>query len=140
MGDLTANLSRSEFACKCGCGFDTIDYELVNILQDSADHFAAKYHTPIRIDITGPNRCVSHNEDVQERHVPDYKPFSSKSKHLDARAADYKLFGRQTGNQVLPELVADYLEEKYPGRLGIGRYSNRTHVDTRTGGPARWSA
>ena len=24
--------SRRDFACKCGCGFDTIDYELVRVI------------------------------------------------------------------------------------------------------------
>ena len=39
MGDLTRNFSRNEFKCKCECGFDTVDYELVTILQDSVEYF-----------------------------------------------------------------------------------------------------
>ncbi len=138
MGDLTKNLSRSEFACRCSCGFDTVDIELAPAIQDSADHFAAVDLIDMRIDITGPNRCVEHNEKIQKEHNPNYVPFSSKSQHLYARAVDYKLFHRATGEQIDPDRVADYLESKYKGRCGIGRYSNRTHFDDRTNGPARW--
>jgi hypothetical protein len=34
MGDLTANLSESEFHCKCGCGHNVANPELVKILQE----------------------------------------------------------------------------------------------------------
>ena len=129
MGDLTKNLSRHEFACKCKCGFDTADFELVNALQDCADHFAAVDLTDIRIDITGPNRCAKHNESVGG---------AINSQHIYGRASDFKLFHRGTGEQVDPDRVADYLDSEYPGRFGRGRYSNRTHFDSRTIGPARW--
>jgi len=139
MGDLTKNLSRSEFACECGCGFDTADIELVlNILQDCVDHFSNISGSNVRIQITGPNRCVAHNEKVQKQYNPDYVPFSSKTQHMYGRAADFKLFIRANGVQIDPDLVAAYLEKKYPSRFGIGRYSNRTHADSRSNGPARW--
>lgn len=129
MGDLTRNLSRSEFACRCKCGFDTVDIELAKVIQGSADHFSSKDGINVRIDITGPNRCREHN--ANEGGAPE-------SQHVYARAADYKLFNRFTGAQVSPNRVAEYLEKKYEGKFGIGRYHNRTHVDTRTNGPARW--
>ena len=125
MGNLTKNLSRSEFACKCGCGFDTADVELVTVLQECVDYFGDN----VRIQITGPNRCVEHNASVGG---------ASNSQHIYARAADFKLFYRDTGEQIEPDLVAGYFEEKYSDRFGIGRYTNRTHLDTRTNGPARW--
>ena len=31
--------SRSEFACRCGCGFDTVDAELLQILEKLRKHF-----------------------------------------------------------------------------------------------------
>jgi hypothetical protein len=34
MGDLTKNFSRSEFACKCGCGYADIDPEVVEICEE----------------------------------------------------------------------------------------------------------
>jgi hypothetical protein len=39
---------------------------------------------------------------------------------------------------VLPDSVAQHLETTYPGKYGIGRYDNFTHLDTRTNGPVRW--
>ena len=138
MGDLTKNLSRSEFACECGCGFDTVDFQLPYVLQDVANHFTVVDGMDVRITITGPNRCVNHNEKVQYLYNHNYIKLSSKSQHLYGRAVDVKFFNRRTGEQIDPDLVADYLENKYKGKFGIGRYSNRTHVDTRTNGPARW--
>lgn len=138
MGDLTKNLSRSEFACECECGFDTVDFELVNAIQQTADHFSDHDGVKVRIVISGGNRCRGHNEVVQMEYDPDYVPYSSNSQHIKARAADFKLFNRHTGEQIGPDRIATYLEILYRGRFGIGRYSNRTHLDTRTDGPARW--
>ena len=39
IGYLTNNLSRYEFACQCGCGFDTVDFELAIVIQDGCDYF-----------------------------------------------------------------------------------------------------
>ena len=38
------------------------------------------------------------------------------------------------------ERVYDYLDSKYVGSLGLGLYSNRVHIDTRSGNAARWAA
>jgi uncharacterized protein YcbK (DUF882 family) len=129
MGNLTKNLSRYEFACKCACGFNTVDIELAPAIQDTADHFAEEDGIRVRIKISGPNRCVKHNEN---------EGGAKNSQHIYGRAADYKLFNRDTGEQIDPDRVADYLDSKYPDQYGIGRYSNRTHFDTRSNGPARW--
>ena len=39
MGDLSLNLSRHEFACQCGCGYDTVDFELVTVVQEGCEYF-----------------------------------------------------------------------------------------------------
>ena len=44
MGDLSENFSRHEFACKCGCGNDTVDAELIRVLQS----VRARFGKPIR--------------------------------------------------------------------------------------------
>lgn len=129
MGNLSQNLSRKEFACKCGCGFDTVDHELVEVLQGCVDHFADLYHTAVMIIITGPNRCIMHNIDVGG---------ADGSQHIKARAADFKLFIHSGRDQIHPDEVAVYLDENYSDKFGIGQYTNRTHLDTRTNGPARW--
>ena len=103
--------------------------ELAKVIQDSADHFAATDNIDVSVHITGPNRCVKHNADVGG---------ADDSQHIYARAADFKLFNRSTGEQIAPERVSHYLRQRYPRKYGIGLYSNRTHIDTRTNGPARW--
>ena len=40
MGDLSANFNRAEFACKCGCGFDTVDAKLIDYVQQIREYFA----------------------------------------------------------------------------------------------------
>lgn len=139
MGDLTKNLSRSEFECECGCGFDTVDYELVTIIQDAVNYFELKYSSKIRVEITGGDRCQKHNEEVQKEYVKNYIPFSSKSTHIEAKAADHKIFmiKNDLKIQVPPQEVYDYYDKKYPNSKGIGSYNNRTHVDSRTI-KARW--
>ena len=142
MGDLTKNLSRHEFECnpkECGCGFDTVDFVLVNMIQDSCDYFAEKYNSKISVSITGGNRCVDQNERVQKRANPDYIPFSSKSTHQEAKAADHKHYYYADGIkiQIDPKEVYDYYDKKYPDSKGIGLYHNRVHADSRTK-KARW--
>ena len=129
MGDITKNLSRHEWGCECGCGFDTVDFELPKIIQGAADMFAAVDGIDVRIDITGPNRCVEHNKAIGG---------AENSQHIYGRAADFKLFNRDTGAQVDPDRVADFLEKRFKNKYGIGWYNGRTHIDTRTNGPARW--
>ena len=124
-GDLTKNLSRHEFSCECGCGLICADFELVNVIQDVCNHFKCS------VDISGPNRCREHNETVQKKHNPGYIPYSSTSKHMDGIAADCKF------PSISPDDVADYLENKYPNKYGIGRYNNRIHIDIRSI-KARW--
>ena len=137
MGDLTKNLSRREFACECGCGFDTVDIDLAINLQRCVDHFAEGSDN-VWILVTGPNRCKEHNEKVQKEYNDNYVTYSSKTQHMYARAADFKLFYRDTGKQINPDRVAEYLNDCYKSKHGIGQYSNRTHYDTRTGAGKRW--
>lgn len=114
MGDLSANFSRAEFACHCGCGSDTVDAELLTVLQRLREHFA----TPVEI-VSG-HRCQTHNRTVGSRH-------------LDARAADIKVL------DIPPPQVYAWLDAEYPRRYGIGLYAGWTHIDTRAN-KARWSA
>lgn len=117
MGDLSKHFNRAEFACKDGCGRDTIDHETLLVLEDLRKHFDA----PVRI--SSGYRCPARNKAVGG---------SPGSQHLYGRAADVTVDGAK------PSEVADYLDHKYPGRYGIGRYATFTHLDTRTGSGARW--
>lgn len=127
MGDLSRNFSRWEFACKCNCGSDTVDYGLICILEKVRQHFDR------RVSVSSGHRCKAYNKKVGGGKV---------SMHLFGKAADISVAG------VSPDEVANFLETKYPQHLGIGRYETFTHVDTRSIGvakkynpapaPARW--
>ena len=120
MGDLSKNLSKSEFACQCGCGFNDVAPDLIKILQTCVDMIGDK------IIITSGCRCAEHNKK---------EGGSINSQHIQGKAADFKIF--KNGAQVDPESVANWLESR--DGLGIGRYHNRVHLDVR-GSNARWRA
>ena len=118
MGDLTENFSRSEFACKCGCGFDEIAPDTVYICQNIRHHFDRL------VTITSGCRCPEHNASVGG---------AENSQHVAGTAADVVVSG------VDPREVYEYLEEQstHLGVGGLGSYSSFTHVDTRSR-RARW--
>ena len=115
---LSRSFTRAEFSCSCcDCDYDTVDTELVTVLQFLRDHFDA----PVKI--TSGNRCPEHNANVGG---------AEKSYHIRGRAADIQVSG------VSPVIVQDYLKDTYPGMYGIGSYSSFTHIDTRTKA-GRWN-
>ena len=113
---LSVHFARREFACACGCGFDTIDAATLEILESVREHFGRP------VIVTSGARCREHNASVGG---------ASNSQHLVGRAADIKVQDHS------PVAVADFIEENYP-HASIGRYLTFTHVDTRTEGPAYW--
>lgn len=68
MGDLTSHFDRSEVTCECGCGLDTIDLDLVRIVEQSRVVTKIPYH------ITSGCRCKKHNKDIggadNSAHLP----------------------------------------------------------------------
>jgi len=124
MGNISAHLSRSEVACKCGCGFDTADYKTVIMFEQAREFEGRK---PV-----SPNswcRCEHHNEIVQMDANENYIPFSSKSKHMLAIACDYP--------SESPKDLYDFLDKLYPDSCGIGLYVWGVHFDSRLL-KARW--
>lgn len=115
MTQLTENFSRVEFACKCGCGYDTVDYALLRLLEVIRNHFNAS------VSITSGCRCAEHNRAVGG---------SDNSQHKKGRAADITVSG------VSPSKVADFASTL---GLSVGRYNTFTHVDTRSGPAKGWS-
>jgi len=107
---------RTEFACKCGCGYDTVDYELGQVLDDIRQHFAQA------VVVNSGCRCRAHNMVIGGK---------INSQHLYGRAADIVV------RQVAPEQVQKYVLNTYPEKLGVGCYSTFTHIDTRKW-KARW--
>ena len=109
---------RKEFACKCGCGFSTVDAELLQVLEEAREDLG-----PIVISCGA--RCPEHNAAVGG---------ADGSKHKLGLAADIYV----VGNRVPHEEVQEYFLNKYPNQYGIGRYNTFTHIDVRPEGPARW--
>lgn len=116
MGDISKHFFRSEFACKCECGQDTVDVQLITVLERLRKHFDSP------IVINSGNRCPEYNKLIGG---------SSNSQHTRGRAADIVVHG------VEPSDVQEQLDEWYPGRYGIGSYNTFTHIDTRNY-RARW--
>lgn len=129
---VSENLSRHEFACKCGCGFDAVDITLVNLLQDACDYFKEKYKADkVSIIITSGNRCAAHN-------AAEWG--AAKSKHIFGIAADHRIRVVVNDKQITvpAEELAEYYNSRYPNSLGVGMYPNgRVHLDVRDA-PARW--
>jgi len=112
--DVSANVSkhfkRREFACKCGCGFSTVDGELLLVLESIRSYF----NEPVTINSAC--RCPMHN--ANEGGRPN-------SAHLMGIAADIVV------KNVSPERVESFLMEMYPDRYGRKGYNTFTHIDVR---------
>jgi len=107
---LNKYFSRSEFACSCGCGFRTVDVEMLDVLTDLREHFGE----PVRSN--SGCRCEKHNQAIGG---------SSRSKHIFACADDI------TVDNVSPEKVYDYLDKRYPV-YGLGLHKTFVHFDIRS--------
>jgi len=116
MGDISKNFSRSEFACKCGCGFATVDVELLRTLEV----VRANFGKPIRINSAC--RCDDYNKRVGG---------SQGSKHKQGIAADIVV------KDIKPYDVYLFLDGFMPNNYGLGTYKTFTHIDTRKL-KARW--
>lgn len=116
MTKLSDNFSSEEFECKCGCGFDEVDKELVDVLQSLREALEEP------ITITSACRCPEHNKAVGG---------SPRSQHLKGTAADIIVKG------CTPAFIYNYLDNLYPDKYGIGKYKSFTHLDVRSK-KARW--
>jgi uncharacterized protein YcbK (DUF882 family) len=124
MTDITHNITRHEVACKCGCGFDSLDYQTAVYVQTACAHFAIKrglYRSVLLI--SSGCRCMAWN---------DHEGGQEGSKHLRASALDHHIV------DVTPRELYDYYDKKYKGKFGVGLYKTFVHFDTRSDGPARW--
>ncbi len=117
---LSPHFFREEFACKCpgNCGADTVDAELLDLLEEVRQEFSGN-----PITITSGHRCEYWNT---------LQGGSAHSEHLVGRAADFRI------QNVDMHEVYDYLDLSRPEHLGLGLYSGWIHLDTRAQ-PARWT-
>ena len=112
-----AGFSREEFACKCGCGFSTVDAELLAVNIDIKKHFGNAV-----VIINSGCRCEAHNRAVGG---------AENSTHVRAIGADIIVSG------VNSYKVYDYVDKKFSDKYGVGKYNGRTHIDVRAK-KARW--
>jgi uncharacterized protein YcbK (DUF882 family) len=109
MMKISRNFSRSEFACRCGCGFATVDVELIGLLERIRQHFKGA-----SVMINSACRCPEHNADIGGHES---------SKHMQGIAADIRVKG------IHPMVVYQYIDHIAPDRYGLGNYNNFTHID-----------
>lgn len=129
MGDLTRNISRHELACNCGCGFSSMDWETIEVVQDVCDHFANILGVDkVVLNITSAARCYAYNRLPSSEGGPGS---NDKSQHPKACALDFQIVG------VSPKAIYEYLNHKYPNKYGIGEYTTFIHFDSRSY-RARW--
>ena len=112
---ISKHFYRHEVACKCGCGFDTMDGVTLALADECRDFV----RHPIKP--TSGARCAVHN--AAEKGTKH-------SQHLKGRAMDLPTLD--------PEGLYNYLCNKYPDQYGFGLYRTFVHIDSRTNGPARW--
>lgn len=114
---------RSEFECKCGCGFDTVDAQLL----DGLDWIRDRIH--FKLIVNSGCRCPKHNREIGG---------AKKSQHLLGRAADI----RPTATAALHsmETLRDVVFAAYDHGYfnGLGLYNTFIHVDTRSKEKAFW--
>ena len=123
------NYDRSEFRCNCGkCENDAVDAELLSILEELHCYLSSRFNKKIYVEITSGNRCMVYNLK---------KNGALKSQHVLSKAADIRGWLTWHVEQIDPEILADFLDLRYPDWYGIGRYDTFTHIDVRPN-KARW--
>lgn len=115
MGDLTANFSRKEFACKCGCGFDSVNPALVAGLQALRDLVGRP------ITVTSGCRCPKHNASPKVGGAKN-------SQHLLGNAADIVISG-MTPRQMAAQ--AEQVAQFQTGAIITYTRNGFIHVDVR---------
>lgn len=110
MTQLTDYFNRDEFACKCGCGFDTVDVQLLGVLTWLREYFGEP------VTITSGCRCEEHNANVGGE---------DQSFHKFGKAADV-VVSRISAREVYEALV-----ENFPYQFGFIEYSSWVHIDSR---------
>lgn len=106
---LSSNFTLGEFACSDGSDTVLVCEDLITLLQKVRDHFGSA------VTINSGYRTAAYNKAIGG---------ATNSYHTKGQAADIVVAG------FTPLAVAQYLEALGAG--GIGLYSNRVHVDTRS--------
>ena len=89
---------KSEFACKCGCGADSMDEKLIRTADKVRSHFGKA------ITVSSGRRCEKHNAKVGG---------VANSRHMTGKAMDFCVAGKTAAQvlayvQTLPEIRYSY--------------------------------
>ena len=109
-GQLSEHFFRSEFACRCGCGFATVDAELVRCLE------AIRWHFDRPVTVVSGCRCLAHNWRVGGKP----ESYHMKGEAADIQVADYR-----------PDEVYSLIIALWPDVYGAGLYETFVHFDVR---------
>jgi len=112
MGDLKRNFNRSEFACKCGCGFDEINPLISEMCQELRDFIGV----PLRIN--SGCRCPERNKEAG----------STSPNHVHGNAADISC--QHYNARELANFIQElYLEGKMQGLEYCLMEGGWVHID-----------
>lgn len=120
----TKNFRVSEFACKCGCGHNSIDQRVI----DMAETIRQALGVPVRVN--SGCRCEKHNAKVggaQKKYDKNGKLLSKGSNHMYGLAADLSC---SLGSTKMFEAVKRlHTEGKLPELDYCIRYKTFIHID-----------
>lgn len=142
MGDLTANFSRDEFACKGNscCGHSApIRLELVYALQALRNALCDRLAINVTVYVTSGFRCRTHDLTLaRERGATEQTLAARNSQHCLGYAADILVPAAPT---TLVVDLADTIPAFHHGAIGryTGSRHDTVHLDVRPNGPARWT-
>lgn len=112
------HFKKSEFACKDGCGFDSIDLRVVKVLEDIRNHFRDK-----PVIVTSGCRCAKHNKEVGGVQG---------SRHVAGKAVDFYIPGVSINDimNYTNSLVRNgTLRYTYTGKYSNGNMQGAVHID-----------
>ena len=134
-GDLTDNFSRWEFACKCGCGFDQIEMNLVEQIQRFRDLLWIATGKEIPLTISSGIRCEAYNEKIGG---------TKHSYHMAGMAVDIVIGDNcpsinpvWVGGRILQ--IAHKLKLILLGAIGVYPARKFMHLDIRGGTFTTWT-
>lgn len=123
MGDLSRDFSRSEFECKCGCGFFKENPLLIATLQKIRDYANRKSlnETDIPMFVNSGCRCAKHNASVGG---------VKRSRHLTGEAADVRIPGWES-ERLLNLIKRMVLEDRIYVGYAYKIDDTSVHIDVR---------
>ena len=99
---------KAEFACRCGCGADSMEEKLIRNAVNVREHF----NSPV--NVTSGRRCATHNAKVGG---------VSNSRHLSGKAMDFSVTGFSADS------VLAYVQKLSGIRYAYAIDSQHVHMD-----------